>query len=180
MRHAALLMAVAAFGVGACTRTAGAGRAPAAPAVSSASLDGSAVLQQKCTVCHDLGGLSAYAGSWGEPEWRSMIETMIAYGAQLTDPEVDTLAAYLGVNFGTDGPATDSASAPTGGNAEVAGLLESACTTCHDLSAITANPGAYSEADFRDTVQRMIGYGAPVSQNQVEPLVAYLVETYGG
>lgn len=79
------------------------------------------------------------------------------------------------------GAGTAAASTPPPQTAafDGAGLLQSACTTCHDLSAITSNPGAYTEADFRDTVQRMIGYGAVISQNQVEPLVAYLVETYG-
>ena len=44
---------------------------------------------------------------------------------------------------------------------------------------IASNAGAYSEADFRDTVRRMVGYGAAVTEAQIEPLVGYLVETYG-
>lgn len=52
-------------------------------------------------MCHDLGGLSAYADYWGEAEWRSMVETMLGYGARLSPEEVVVLGRYLAVHFGT-------------------------------------------------------------------------------
>ena len=72
------------------------------------AFDGAEVLERSCTECHGLGGLTAYSAYWGEPEWRSMIETMVGYGAVLTPEELDVLARYLGVNYGTAG------SEPTG------------------------------------------------------------------
>lgn len=142
--------------------------------------DGGEILQRACTVCHNLGGLGAYAGSWGVPEWRSMVETMISYGAQVTPTELDALSHYLAVNFGTEGPGTEAASesAPAG-SGEMATLLESACTSCHGLELLETNTAGFNAGQFRDTVVRMIQYGAPVAENQIEPMVAYLTETYG-
>lgn len=65
--------------------------------------DGATLLQQRCTVCHALRGLSAYQDYWGELEWREMVETMRSYGAELSDGEADVLAAWLAVHYGTAG-----------------------------------------------------------------------------
>ncbi len=78
------------------------GRAtPVGVAAGSRSLDGAAILERTCATCHDLGGLTAYSDYWGEPEWRSMVETMIGYGARLTPEEVSALSRYLAVEYGT-------------------------------------------------------------------------------
>ena len=75
-------------------------------------MDGASILRRACTTCHDLGGLSAYAGYWGEPEWRSMVETMLSYGAQLTPGEVAVLSRYLAVAYGTGGGSEGESTAP--------------------------------------------------------------------
>ena len=72
-----------------------------AQASTPAQLDGGALLRRTCTVCHNLRGLSAYADYWGEPEWRSMVETMMEYGAELAPDELPVLVRYLAVNYGT-------------------------------------------------------------------------------
>jgi hypothetical protein len=53
-------------------------------------------------VCHELRGLTAYQDYWGEPEWRSMVETMVDYGAEVGDEEVPVLAQWLAENYGTE------------------------------------------------------------------------------
>jgi cytochrome c5 len=123
---------------------------------------GEAILRRACTTCHDLEGLSAYADSWGAGEWRVMVETMVGYGASVTPEEVETLAAWLGENYGV--------------TAEARSLTNSACTTCHDLTALTT--GTYDRAGLQEVVQRMIGYGAAVAPGQIDMLVGYLEETY--
>lgn len=152
----------------AITTLAGCARRQAAPNVASLEPipDGSVVLQRACTVCHNLAGLSAYAGSWGEPEWRDMVETMVSYGAMVTPREVDVLARYLAVNYGTEGDRPGE---------NIGKLVQTVCTSCHALDVITARP---REA-YRDTIHRMMQYGAPVTEAQVDPLVEYLLETYG-
>ena len=83
---------------------------PGAPS-TSARLDGAEILRRACTVCHDLGGLAAYADYWGEAEWRSMMDTMISYGAVLTSGEYEVLARYLAETYGpaSAAPAADHA-----------------------------------------------------------------------
>ncbi|MGD8287533.1 MAG: cytochrome c [Gemmatimonadota bacterium] len=65
--------------------------------------DGAAILRRACTACHALRGLSAYQDYWGEPEWRSMVETMVEYGAEVSPQEVPVLARWLAENYGTAG-----------------------------------------------------------------------------
>jgi hypothetical protein len=79
-----------------------AGRPASGPAATSTSarLDVEEILRRACTACHDLGGLAAYADYWGEAEWRSMMDTMISYGAVLTSDEYEVLARYLAETYG--------------------------------------------------------------------------------
>lgn len=69
--------------------------ATAMPASQSSAEHGQAVLETQCTVCHDLGGLEVFADFWDEPEWRSLMDTMVSYGATLTPTQYEVLAAYL-------------------------------------------------------------------------------------
>jgi mono/diheme cytochrome c family protein len=79
------------------------GQTTAAVAAAPETPDGAVILRRACTVCHALRGLSAYQDYWGEPEWRSMVETMVEYGAEVSPSEVEALAAWLAVNYGTAG-----------------------------------------------------------------------------
>lgn len=63
--------------------------------------EGAVILRRACTVCHALRGLTAYQDYWGEPEWRSMVETMVDYGAEVDPDEVPILARWLAENYGT-------------------------------------------------------------------------------
>jgi cytochrome c5 len=69
-----------------------------------AAPDGRALLERVCTTCHDLGGLDAYKGYWGERQWADMVDTMIDHGAELDDAEVAVLVDYLTATFGPDAP----------------------------------------------------------------------------
>jgi hypothetical protein len=109
---------------------------------------------------------------------------MMGYGLALTEDEYDTILLYLGTPAGGGTPAGDAAPADAGDDAYDAAaaetLLNSACTTCHDLTAITsAPPGSFTEAQYRDTIICMIGYGLSITDADVDLLVRYLTETYG-
>jgi cytochrome c5 len=99
----AALAVLAGLAVAGCVAGRRSAATPPAPAAATTALDGAALLQRTCTVCHSLRGLTAYANYWGEPEWRSMVETMIGYGAVLTPDELQVLVRYLAVNYGTAG-----------------------------------------------------------------------------
>lgn len=62
--------------------------------------EGRAILERRCTDCHDLDGLWAYQGYYNEARWRSMIQTMVDHGAELDEAEIATLTSYLVEHFG--------------------------------------------------------------------------------
>jgi mono/diheme cytochrome c family protein len=62
-----------------------------------APLDGQALMQQRCSVCHTTNRIvekSATADQWG-----TTVERMIGKGAQLNDTERQTLIDYLAQTY---------------------------------------------------------------------------------
>ena len=55
--------------------------------------DGDALLQERCTACHDLGRVES--ASKTADEWRKTIERMIGKGARLNDAEKEALIEFL-------------------------------------------------------------------------------------
>ena len=118
-----VLMTIGSLGATACGASAPATEAPAAPTVASAStpepatatespaatpvpstateepaapeppFDGAALLQERCTVCHDLGRVEA--ANKTADEWRTTIGRMIGKGAKIDDAEKETLIEFL-------------------------------------------------------------------------------------
>ena len=56
-------------------------------------LDGAALLQEKCTVCHDLERVTAEDND--AVGWAAVIDEMIAKGAQVSEDEAAAIAEYL-------------------------------------------------------------------------------------
>ena len=54
-------------------------------------------------------------------------------------------------------------------------MLQSACTSCHDLSPIYAH--GRSAQDWSDVVDRMVTYGASGSDADLAAMKAYLAKT---
>jgi hypothetical protein len=58
-----------------------------------ATLDGPALVQERCTQCHDLGRVESAKKT---PEaWRTTVERMVSRGAQLNQAEEEAVIAYL-------------------------------------------------------------------------------------
>jgi hypothetical protein len=64
---------------------------------SSAPLDGQALLQQRCTVCHDISGISRMHGT--SSQWAGLVNQMVRRGAQLNAQEKQTLIDYLAQTY---------------------------------------------------------------------------------
>jgi hypothetical protein len=62
------------------------------------SIDSSALLQQRCTVCHSLSRITSKM--WSLQQWEQSVSEMIRKGAQLTGEERDALVKYLAENYG--------------------------------------------------------------------------------
>jgi cytochrome c5 len=63
------------------------------PTEAPAKLDGQALLQDRCTVCHGLGGVERAKKT--EEEWKATVERMVGKGAELDEAEQELLIKYL-------------------------------------------------------------------------------------
>jgi hypothetical protein len=57
-------------------------------------------------------------------------------------------------------------------------LVEERCSLCHPLSRVTQ--ARKTEQGWRQTVQRMVSYGAQLNPQQEQVVIQYLAETYPG
>ena len=162
-----------------------AGMAPAAAGAALAPLraaqeapeppapDPQAVLNSACATCHDLAGVQP--GLYTTAEWQETIDRMIGYGAALTEDQNRVIIEYLATDAATTedsegeaGPEEDGEADPEAAEA----LLASACATCHDLAGV--EPGLYTAAEWLETINRMVEYGAAVTDEQADLIVDYL------
>ena len=61
--------------------------------------DGRKILETACTTCHGLEEVTKFKGYNTKDEWRDVVVTMVKYGAELKDPEIEILVDYLGKHF---------------------------------------------------------------------------------
>lgn len=83
-------------------------------------------------------------------------------------------AACSGAKDETAVPATEQESPAV--TLDAASLLEERCTRCHDLGRV--EQAAKTAAEWEETVKRMVGKGAVLSQAEQELIIQYLAETY--
>jgi cytochrome c5 len=93
---ALLVIAAQCGGPPAATEAPAATKAPAATE-APAALDGKALVESRCTQCHDLGRVKQ-AKKTGE-EWKATVERMVAKGAQLNQAEQEAAIKYLAETY---------------------------------------------------------------------------------
>jgi cytochrome c5 len=79
--------------------------APRRPLASAADSElppgqGRTILQSSCTVCHDLREVTKFRGYYTKQQWQDVVVTMMGYGANIKQDEVDVLADYLTQSLG--------------------------------------------------------------------------------
>jgi cytochrome c5 len=67
------------------------------PTEAPAALDGAALLQERCTKCHDLKRVESAQKT--EEQWRTTVERMVGKGAQLSADEQAALIKYLAATY---------------------------------------------------------------------------------
>jgi len=60
--------------------------------------DGLALLNERCTVCHNLGRVTSLSAS--ADQWNTIVSRMVQNGAQLTSAEQTVLVNYLAKTYG--------------------------------------------------------------------------------
>ncbi len=66
--------------------------------VSATALDGAALVQERCTVCHPISRVES--ARFSAADWKTVVDTMIARGAQLSPQEEIAVVSYLAANYG--------------------------------------------------------------------------------
>ena len=65
---------------------------------ATSSLSGATLVQERCTKCHPLTRVerSRYTAA----QWKTIVNTMISKGAEVTPEEEPVILNYLATNFG--------------------------------------------------------------------------------
>src|SRR6266513_2459346 len=61
--------------------------------------EGKKIIETACTVCHDLKEVTKFQGYYARENWRDIVRTMMADGAQLKDEQIPVLVDYLTKTF---------------------------------------------------------------------------------
>jgi hypothetical protein len=71
--------------------------APSSGGTANSALEGQALLQQRCGVCHPVSRVTSAQKT--ADQWKKTVDRMIANGAQLSPQEGQVLVTYLAQNF---------------------------------------------------------------------------------
>jgi hypothetical protein len=146
------------------------GQAPAA-GVERANLPqapGVEAVEARCLTCHGVDIIRGQRLS--KPGWEREVEKMIQWGAQLAATERSDIIDYLSTNFGL------KAFAPTESE-QTAAVLLPRCLTCHDLRLIEQQ--RLTAAGWKAEIDKMIGWGATLSESERNLLTEYLAKQFG-
>ena len=126
-----------------------------------------------CSQCHYLGTIAKIRD--GAAGWRVYVDNMVLRGAQLSEPEIETVVDYLATNLGPgmNLPPAKSVTLPDGAGKN---LVETRCSVCHDLERV-----AIVKRDRRAwpvIVADMVTWGAPATSGEAKTIADYLAANF--
>ncbi len=135
--------------------------------------DGRDLVAVACSQCHYLGTIAKIRD--GAAGWRVYVDNMVLRGAQLSEPEVETVVNYLASNLGPgmNLPPAKPVTLPDGAGKE---LVETRCSVCHDLERV-----AVVRRDRRAwpvIVADMVAWGAPATPGEAKTISDYLAANF--
>lgn len=154
---------------------AGAAAAGAQALPAGAGLD---VLKQRCLVCHEADLITSQKLTL--TGWTRSVDKMVRWGAQVTPAEREVLQPYLAQHFaplrqGSGGQAPRPVASHTSTEAGQA-VYKRACLTCHDADIIEQQK--LTPIGWTRSVEKMMRWGATVSEADKQPLVDYLASRF--
>jgi cytochrome c5 len=136
------------------------------PLPAGAGLD---VLNKRCISCHEADIISGQKLSL--TGWTRSVDKMVRWGATITPEERDVLQTYLAQHFAprlvASHPSTDAGAA----------TYKRVCLSCHEADIVeqqTLTPTGWTRS-----VEKMMRWGAAVSDAEKQPLVDYLAARFG-
>ena len=129
---------------------------------------GADVLKSRCVICHESDIITSQKLSL--TGWTNSINKMVRWGSQITQEERDVLIPYLAMHFAPK-PAASHGNTDAG-----MATYKRACQTCHDTDIIEQQ--RLSKTGWTRSVEKMMRWGAQVTDADKEPLVDYLVSRF--
>ncbi len=126
----------------------------------------------KCVTCHEADLIMAQRLT--KQGWTREVEKMVRWGAKVTDAEKEILVEYFSANFAPRkaAPAISASSVERGKQ-----VFENKCLLCHEVDLVEAQ--RLGKPGWTREVEKMVRWGAKVTDTEKEPLVDYLVKSYG-
>jgi cytochrome c1 len=131
---------------------------------------GAELARNKCLNCHEADLIVSQRLS--RQGWTREVEKMIRWGAVASEAEKEVLIDYFAANF----KPRSAASAPAG-DGRGKQIFEEKCLICHE--ADLTEQQRLSRQGWTREVEKMIRWGAVVSDAEKEPLVDYLFSNFG-
>ncbi len=137
--------------------------------------EGKALVGVVCAQCHSIKPLFVYSGD--DRQWEVVVHEMVAFGAQVSPRERDTIMSYLKKSFSSQrhGSGAGAAPMPAGKGLEV---LQASCVSCHGMPLIAnkrADSAEWQAILRRHTAQERV----KLSAEQLQLLLAYLEANFG-
>jgi cytochrome c5 len=126
------------------------------------------VLNRRCLSCHEADLITQQKLSL--TGWTNSVAKMVRWGAAITPDERETLQPYLAQHFA---PRPAVSHAPAAGEA----TYKRACLTCHESDIIEQQK--LTPTGWTRSVEKMMRWGAQISDADKQPLVDYLAVRFG-
>ena len=125
--------------------------------------EGQQLVEKRCQGCHNMRRIETSAKD--AKGWQETIQVMIQDGAEVEESEIPVMVQWLTREHG---PVPEGAGKP---------ILLNTCTMCHNLNRI--KNGRRSPEEWEETLLAMLNEGAPVSDEQLPVIHAYLSRHFG-
>ena len=129
------------------------------------------VARDKCLLCHEADLIVSQRLS--RQGWTREVEKMIRWGAVVNDAEKEVLVDYFAARFAP----RRATQAATAGDVRGKEIFENQCLLCHE--ADLTEQQRLSRQGWTREVEKMVRWGATVTDAEKEPLVDYLFKNYG-
>jgi cytochrome c5 len=127
------------------------------------------VLNKRCISCHESDIISSQKLSL--TGWTRSVDKMVRWGAVITPEEREILQPYLAQHFAPR-PVASHAASEAG-----AATYKKVCLTCHEADIIEQQK--LTPTGWTRSVEKMMRWGAAVSDAEKGPLVDYLASRFG-
>ena len=131
--------------------------------------DGADIVKTRCVVCHEADIITSQKLTL--TGWTRSIDKMVRWGAAITPAEREVVQPYLAQHFAPAPVASHGATE----NGEA--TYRKACLTCHDADMIAQQK--LTPTGWTRSVEKMMRWGAAVTDAEKQPLVDYLASRFG-